>query len=120
MDQPFPSVLRSELPVEPVGYNPSSRSSSSFLCLGALPSERIGIRGEYDHYGLARRVEQHILAQLGAEAAAQLQVKQRGGVVILSGRVGSRFLLDRLVTLTLATAGATQVDTNHLYLADAG
>ena len=79
---------------------------SSFL---NSPPERIGIQGEYDYNGLAKRV-QHSFEQAFGEAIAQLKVKQRGCVVILTGVVPSRSLLNRLVNMAVRVEGAALVE----------
>ena len=85
-------------------------SSSSLLRgFGASPPERIGIQGEYDYNGLARRIE-HCFGENVTEGIAQLQVRQRGCVVILTGQVSSRSLLTRLVNLALTVEGAALVE----------
>ncbi|MEO0769482.1 MAG: hypothetical protein AAFY72_08605, partial [Cyanobacteria bacterium J06649_4] len=51
---------------------------------GVSPPERIGVGGEYDYNGLAKRVA-HCFAQSVSEDISQLVVRQRGCVVILTG-----------------------------------
>ncbi|MGD1898072.1 MAG: hypothetical protein ACFB16_14100 [Phormidesmis sp.] len=76
---------------------------------GASPPERIGIFGEYDYNGLAKRVE-YCFEQSVSEDISQLKVGQRGCVVILTGKVSSRALLNRLVTLAIKVEGAALVE----------
>lgn len=75
-----------------------------------VPPERIGLQGEYDYYGLAKRVQARFKDRLGRLAAAKVVIKQRGSAIILRGQVESRQVLEELVALTLATEGATQVE----------
>lgn len=76
----------------------------------ALPPERVGLQGEYDYYGLAKRVQAQFKERLGRIAAAKVVIKQRGGAIILRGQVDSRDTLEDLVALALATEGTTQVE----------
>ena len=73
------------------------------------PPERIGLGGEYDYNGLAKRV-MHCFRQHFGEDVARLKVKQRGCVVILTGVIPSRRLLTRLVTLATRVEGAALVE----------
>ena len=73
------------------------------------PPERIGLSGEYDYNGLAKRVMHCFRQQVGDEVS-QLKVRQRGCVVILTGVIPSRRLLTRLVTLATKVEGAALVE----------
>ncbi|MEL7070286.1 MAG: hypothetical protein AAGN15_16740 [Cyanobacteria bacterium J06581_3] len=97
--KPFGAVTESSL----------LQSSSLFRGFGASPPERIGLQGEYDYNGLARRVEQ-CFGESVTEGIGQLKVRQRGCVVILTGRVSSRPLLTRLVNLAIKVEGAALVE----------
>jgi hypothetical protein len=77
-----------------------------------IPPERVGLNGEYDHAGLAKRViaalqEDEIF--LGTEG---LRVSQRGQVVILSGQVESQELLKHIIVRSLQLEGAAFVESN--------
>ncbi len=73
------------------------------------PPERIGVRGEYDYNGLAKRVAECFHQHFGDDVA-QLKIRQRGCVVILTGIVSSRRLLNRLVSLANTVEGAALVE----------
>ncbi len=75
----------------------------------ASPPERIGVQGEYDYNGLAKRVK-HSFEQAFSDQVSQLSVAQRGCVVILTGIVSSRSLLNRLVSLAIKVEGAALVE----------
>lgn len=72
------------------------------------PPERIGLNGEYDYCGLAKRVRQQLRGQLDLQC---LKVRQRGRVVLLSGPVPSPEVLHCLVKLALSVEGADAVET---------
>jgi len=84
--------------------------SQAIAGLSAIPPERVGLSGEYDYYGLAKRIQSGFHSQFGRAAVRQLVVKQRGSAVILSGQVESLDLLDQLVDLALSTDGTTHVE----------
>ena len=75
----------------------------------ASPPERIGVEGEYDYNGLAKRVKYSFEQSFG-EQASRLKVAQRGCVVILTGAVASRSLLNRLVSIAIKVEGAALVE----------
>lgn len=81
------------------------------------PPERIGIQGEYDYNGLAKRVMQCFRQAVGDEVS-QLKVRQRGCVVILTGTVSSRRLLNRLVNLATDVEGAVLVELYRVTLTE--
>ncbi|WP_052050549.1 hypothetical protein [Leptolyngbya sp. KIOST-1] len=84
--------------------------SQAIAGLAAIPPERVGPGGEYDHYGLAKRIQIGFCERLGRSAVKQLSVKQRGSAVILSGQVDTLELLDQLIELALHTEGTTHVE----------
>ena len=91
---------------KPFGAVTTGSSMSNFR---SSPPERIGVYGEYDYNGLAKRVMQCFRQRAGDEVA-QLKVRQRGCVVILTGVVSSRRLLTRLVRLANTVEGAALVE----------
>ena len=91
---------------QPFGAVAEGRKIGSFR---ESPPERIGVQGEYDYNGLAKRVKYNFEQAFG-EQVAQLRVAQRGCVVILTGVVPSRSLLNRLVSLAIKVEGAALVE----------
>lgn len=77
------------------------------------PPERIGIYGEYNYNGLANRVT-HCFQQTIGDQATQLKVRQRGCVVILSGTVASRNLLNYAVNLANKVEGTALVELHKI------
>jgi hypothetical protein len=87
---------------------PSSGRSLSFF--QTIPPERVGLNGEYDHSGLAKRVECAFRQQFQPETLELLQIAQRGGVVILAGQVLDQQVLDQLVDTATTILGAMAVE----------
>jgi hypothetical protein len=83
--------------------------------LRPLPPERVGLNGEYDHSGLAKRVMLAFQAQPEA-IADSIQVIQRGRVVILVGMVANAQVLTRLVAIALSVSGTDTVETYGVQL----
>jgi hypothetical protein len=89
----------------------STANISPSHLLRSIPPERIGLNGEYDHSGLAKRVDRTFRQQFLSEELAKLTVTQRGRVVILTGCIANPQLLDRLIKVALNIMGANYVET---------
>lgn len=81
---------------------------------GSIPPERVGLSGEYDQSGLAKRValafdEDSELADLD-----RLWVAQTGGTVVLKGEAPSQQLLNKAVSIARGVSGATGVETDQV------
>jgi osmotically-inducible protein OsmY len=80
----------------------------------AIPPERVGLNGEYDQSGLAKRVAL-AFDQNGELADVDgLWVAQTGGTVVLKGTVPSQDILNQMVSVAQGVSGATSVDTNQV------
>jgi len=80
----------------------------------AIPPERVGLEGEYDQSGLAKRV---VLAfdedaQLGD--LERLWVAQTGSTVVLKGEVPSQAELDKAISIAEGVEGTTSVDSSQV------
>ena len=78
----------------------------------SVPPERLGLDGEYDHSGLAKRVRLHLLEKFGAKALERLSISQRGRVVVIEGTIASSHLLRRMVSVAELVYGASDVETH--------
>ncbi|WP_143780411.1 BON domain-containing protein [Leptolyngbya sp. 'hensonii'] len=76
----------------------------------AIPPERVGLNGEYDYEGLAKRVAAQLHQSLKAEDICDLQVLQRGKVVILKGIVPNEIVLQQVIEVASQVSGATAVE----------
>ncbi|MBD2465294.1 hypothetical protein H6G89_30245 [Oscillatoria sp. FACHB-1407] len=84
-----------------------------------IPPERVGLRGEYDYNGLAKRVRLALEHQFAPEQIENLQIGQRGAVVLLKGEVHNRHLLNELVTVAIKIDGAVGVEVNGVSIYEA-
>lgn len=75
------------------------------------PPERLGPNGEYDYYGLQKRVEAAFSRHFLPADLQYLTVSQRGRVVILQGVIRDRLMLQQLVDLAHQVEGTFQVET---------
>lgn len=85
-------------------------TTESLYFFKTIPPERIGLNGEYDHSGLAKRVIQRFRQHFLPQHLEQLSVTQRGAVVILSGRVTDRQTLDQMIEVALGVIGTWNVE----------
>lgn len=86
----------------------------TYSLLSAIPPERVGLNGEYDHSGLAKRVMRALQARFSIQDLEGLRVTQRGKVVILMGSIRSRAALEQLSAIALNVEGAIAVETTGL------
>ncbi len=94
------------------------QSASTISLFSTMPPERIGLSGEYDYNGLAKRVSQLFSQTFEPDEIAKLRVTQRGAVVVLVGKISSQQLLVRLVRTAMSVNGAVDVEVNGVSLAD--
>lgn len=83
-----------------------------------IPPERVGLDGEYDHQGLAKRVLLAFNANFEPDAIAHLRVNQRGAVVVVMGKISDQRTLIRLVNVAMAVNGAADVEINGVSVAE--
>ncbi len=86
--------------------------SAKISLFQTIPPERMGLQGEYDHQGLAKRVQLAFQQNCSGEQISHLRIGQRGAVVVIVGTVTSQRLLIKLVNLAMATPGAGDVEIN--------
>lgn len=93
-------------------------SSTSTLLFSTIPPERVGLRGEYDYDGLAKRVTAALKQNFAPEEVCGLRVSQRGAVVVIVGEISSQWLLVRLVRVAMGVSGAAEVEVNGVSVGD--
>lgn len=76
-----------------------------------IPPERVGLQGEYDYYGLQKRVEALLYQHFSPMALASLKVGQRGRVVTFQGAVDTPDTLKQMVDLAMTVNGTIRVET---------
>ncbi|MFN6465265.1 MAG: BON domain-containing protein [Nostoc sp. DedVER02] len=79
----------------------------------SIPPERLGLSGEYDQSGLAKRVALAFDQDDQLDDVDTLWVAQTGSTVVLKGKVPSQEILNRMVSVARSVNGATDVDTNQ-------
>jgi hypothetical protein len=108
--------------VIPVGAIHTTSVLPSVLLEGSwfqkIPPERIGLQGEYDYYGLAKRVRHRLREVVGLAVLHQVKIRQRGRVIVLVGCVTSAEVLETMLRTVLSVEGADAVETYGLSLTD--
>ncbi len=84
----------------------------------AIPPERIGLDGEYDHDGLAKRVALEFSKTFEPNELEHLKIAQRGTVVVLLGNVPSQKFLIKLVSVVMDVIGAVDIEINGICVAE--
>lgn len=79
-----------------------------------IPPERVGLNGEYDQSGLAKRVALAFDQDPDLDDIDSLYVAQTGGTVVLKGKVPSQDILSKMVSVARGVEGATGVETNQV------
>jgi hypothetical protein len=83
-----------------------------------IPPERVGLFGEYDHHGLAKRVSLAFSQNFEPCEIEKLRIRQRGAVVVLIGEIQSQWLLIKMVKLAMSTSGTADVEVNGVVVGD--
>jgi osmotically-inducible protein OsmY len=98
----------------PVAEAQSQAQSQPAASAQTIPPERMGLNGEYDQSGLAKRVAQAFDANPDVADIETVYVAQLGTTVVLKGTVPSQEIVNRLVTIAKGVKGATGVETNQV------
>ncbi len=79
-----------------------------------IPAERLGLNGEYDQSGLAKRVAQAFDENPALDDIETVWVAQTGSSVVLKGKVPSQDMLNSLVSVASGVNGASGVNTDQV------
>ncbi|MCC5613958.1 phospholipid-binding protein [Nostoc sp. CHAB 5836] len=88
-------------------------SSNVATATQSIPPERLGLSGEYDQSGLAKRVALAFDQDPQLEDVDTLWVAQTGSTVVLKGKVPSQEILNKMISVARSVNGTTDVDTNQ-------
>ena len=83
-----------------------------------VPLERLGLNGEYDQSGLAKRVTLAFDQDPELTDVEGLWVAQLTGLVVLQGKVPNQEILDRMVMVASNVSGATGVKTDEVKIGE--
>ncbi|MGD1949271.1 MAG: phospholipid-binding protein [Leptolyngbyaceae cyanobacterium] len=79
-----------------------------------IPLCKIGLTGEFDESGLAKRVTLAFDEDSQLDDVETLWVAQLSSKVVLKGKVPSQAILDKMVAVAKDVEGATAVDTSQV------
>ena len=88
--------------------------ASAAPAAASVPPERMGLNGEYDQSGLAKRVALAFDNDSEIEDISTVYVAQTGGTVVLKGQAPSQDILNKMVSVASGVSGATSVETNQV------
>lgn len=80
----------------------------------SIPPERLGLNGEYDQSGLAKRVALAFDQDAQLDDVNTLWVAQTGGTVVLKGQVPSQDILNKMISVARTVNGTNAVDTTQV------
>jgi osmotically-inducible protein OsmY len=78
-----------------------------------IPPERVGLNGEYDQSGLAKRVAK-AFDEAGFQDHQTVWIAQTGTTVVLKGKCPDQELLNKMVAAAKTVKGAGAVETNQV------
>jgi hypothetical protein len=114
-----PLVTKNGRVINGVYYGCPENSGDEISGLPSIPPERVGLNGEYDHYGLAKRVQASLHYYFGPDVTTRLLIQQRGSAILISGKVTNRSMAERLAQYILDIDGTTQVELHQLQIIEA-
>lgn len=79
-----------------------------------IPPERVGLNGEYDQSGLAKRVALAFDEEPDLADEERLWVAQTSTTVVLKGQVSDQATLNKMISVARGVSGATDVDTSQV------
>jgi osmotically-inducible protein OsmY len=104
-------------PQQAINPTPAPEAASNApagTATSSIPPERVGLNGEYDQSGLAKRVALAFDEDPEVANLDNVYVAQTGGTVVLKGKVPNQQALSKLVSIARSVNGATSVETNQV------
>jgi osmotically-inducible protein OsmY len=101
----------------PQAVQAAQETASAPTTMQSIPPERVGLNGEYDQSGLAKRVALAFDQDAQLDDINTLWVAQTGGTVVLKGQVPSQDILSKMVSVARSVNGADAVDTSQVTVA---
>jgi|GEM_PF-6896345 osmotically-inducible protein OsmY len=84
------------------------------LGTGTTPQERVGLDGEYDQSGLAKRVVQGFREDSNLAGIQTVYVAQSGSTIVLKGTAPNAEVLNQMVSVAQTVEGVSQVETSQV------
>jgi len=106
LDRLFGHHDAAQAPAAPAAQAPATAQ-------GTIAPERVGLHGEYDQSGLAKRVAK-AFDEAGFDDHQTVWIAQTGTTVVLKGTCHDQELLNKMVSIARSTNGAQAVETNQV------
>jgi osmotically-inducible protein OsmY len=97
----------------PAASRPAATATSS-RPEQSIPPERVGLDGEYDESGLAKRVALAFDEDSSIDDVDTIYVAQTGSTVVLKGKAPDQQFLNKMVSVARGVDGAKAVDTSQV------
>lgn len=107
LDRLFPGTKKPEAPPPPVATATAPSGET-------IPPAKVGLHGEFDESGLAKRVALAYDNDPELDDVNTLWVAQLSSKVVLKGKVPSQQFLDKAVQIANGVEGATEVDSSQV------
>lgn len=105
---------QSEQQAAPTQSAPAQAAPANVSQGNAIPPERVGLNGEYDQSGLAKRVAKAFDDDAQLDDVETLWVAQTGSTVVLKGKAPNQEILNKCVSVARSVDGASSVDTSQV------
>ncbi len=104
-----------EKPQNAPSYSPQPQAAPQAQApTESVPAERMGLSGEYDQSGLAKRVALEFDEEPDLDDIETIYVAQTGSVVVLKGKAPNQQVLNKMVSVAQRVNGATEVNTDSV------
>jgi osmotically-inducible protein OsmY len=104
-----PEAAAPNIPSQPI-QTPASTVTQPQV----IPPERMGLHGEYDQSGLAKRVALAFDQDPTLDDIETIYVAQTSGTVVLKGKAPSQELLNKMIAVARNVSGTTAVESNQV------
>ncbi|MBE9043511.1 response regulator [Pleurocapsales cyanobacterium LEGE 10410] len=84
------------------------------LQLSVIPTERIGLYGEFNLSGIAQRVAKEFEADPILSDVSSVYVAQEGDAIVLKGTIADSALLERMTNIAMEVTGVNKVYTSQV------
>lgn len=92
----------------------SAQPAAQTAATESIPPERMGLSGEYDQSGLAKRVALAFDEDPDLDDIDTLYVAQTGSTVVLKGKVPHQQILKKMISVAQSVDGAIDVETSQV------
>ncbi|WP_414530658.1 phospholipid-binding protein [Nodularia chucula] len=114
LDKPKNAQVNPQPQAAPASAPQPSTPTAAPATTETIAPERLGLNGEYDQSGLAKRVALAFDEHSELTDIETLWVAQTGGMVVLKGKVPTEAILNKMIAVAAAVNGAKGVNTDEV------